>query len=818
MSPLFTKAAPEKPRKAVSLHFYDPQMVTDRLVPGIDNIRYDISLSSKFMEFSRNMVFQLIVKHSAARELLKSTPPPPKPSDKKEFQRQVETILLHALHYGNVEKNQQIEMLAQASIFKYIALEMQAQYGTIISQARDKLRLFQGPAQSENARGYELQEILSNFQKQKKIILRRVGQELLGLIHEVQQGPVRKTRESFFGVDSSELFAIFSTPLIFTEDGKDDFLFIENYIMLGNFQRDPDRFDLVTEGVRKFLKWADSHSPEFREYQEKMNACAETRSLMQQVSEQLEAMGVRKALFSWGNKGTEIAQQNQMEEEIRTLEARLARQTEEFQLVSVVYESRIDQLICAPKNASLLVDVLETERKMEDAKIETLELADEGLLRERLENQQDALEKLYSLFTDTGLIPFFIAAYETAGIYQDFCPPVNLQQLKVALVDPVEKKKVLHLIREYKLGNKAEQDLDSASRRVSEAGTQQIRKVLIRFLMDFMRCQRDLLHLRLAQSLMERAHLPLDPKQRELSDINHTLHKFLMPEEDQPTESKVSSHVVLKADIRDSTAITAELMSRGLNPASYFSLNFFEPVRKILPRFGAKKVFLEGDAMILAILELENDPKGANSVARICSLAREIMEGIRAVNERASQGQLPQLELGIGISFQNAAPMYLMDEESPIMISKALNESDRLSGCSKLAKHILSQKNKFFNVFIMQILSDDESPKGAEEFLLHYNVQGIELNEAAFHKLTEELALARVELHLPILGEPEPVELLCGILPLTSTSFQKIIVRVGKVPQCDPRDFRIKGYTDRKYYEVCCARPVYEYVSRKLGW
>jgi len=77
MSPLFVKAAPEKSRKSIPLNFYDPQIITDWLVPGIDNIRYDVSLSSKFREFSRNLVFQLTVKHSAAWELLKSTPPTP---------------------------------------------------------------------------------------------------------------------------------------------------------------------------------------------------------------------------------------------------------------------------------------------------------------------------------------------------------------------------------------------------------------------------------------------------------------------------------------------------------------------------------------------------------------------------------------------------------------------------------------------------------------------------------------------------------------------------------------------------------------------
>ncbi|MBI4465185.1 MAG: hypothetical protein HY647_10820 [Acidobacteria bacterium] len=302
-----------------------------------------------------------------------------------------------------------------------------------------------------------------------------------------------------------------------------------------------------------------------------------------------------------------------------------------------------------------------------------------------------------------------------------------------------------------------------------------------------------------------------------MSEINYTLYRFLLSEEEKPVEEKIANHVILKADIRDSTSITEQLLARGLNPASYFSLNFFAPIHKLLPHYGASKVFLEGDAVILAIQEREGDSKGANSVARICCLARDMIEGVRAVNERATQKQLPLLEMGIGICFQPSAPMYLMDGESRIMISKALNQSDRLSGCGKTARQVVGNKNRFFNVFVMQVLADAEVGGLAEEFLLHYNVHGIEINEAAFTKLCQELSLSKLELKLPLLGEPEAVELYCGLFPLSPSHFQRIVVRRGRVPQLDARDLHPVGYTDRYYYEVCNAKPLLDYVGRQLG-
>jgi hypothetical protein len=494
------------------------------------------------------------------------------------------------------------------------------------------------------------------------------------------------------------------------------------------------------------------------------------------------------------------------------------RQLESFRLVEHSYAARLDQIVSAADNAPLLVDLAQTEQQIAERKSKGEDPAALASLQEKAEQQREALERLLDQFSRAGLVPYLLAAYETVRIYQDFCPPINPQQLKVSLVEDGERKKVAHLVREYRLPTASPEVLEVAAARIRDAGPREQRAALARFLLDFFRCQQDLSNFRAAQALMERIHLPTDPKQRELSRINRTLYEFLLPEEEKPAEEKVTSHVILKADIRDSTGITAQLFARGLNPASYFSLNFFEPVGKYVARYGATKVFLEGDALILALMEREGHPARANSVARACSLARDMVEVVRSVNDQAMQNQLPLLELGIGICYQPAAPMYLMDGDRPVMISKALNESDRLSSCGKLARQVLGQKKTFFNVFVMQLLPDSDSQESSEEFQLHYNVHGIEISEPAFQKLSKELALSRVELKLPLFGEPEVVELFCGSLPLGSSGFPKIVVRKGRVPQLHPKDLRVIEYTSRCYYEVCHSKPVYEYVGKQLGW
>jgi len=77
--------------------------------------------------------------------------------------------------------------------------------------------------------------------------------------------------------------------------------------------------------------------------------------------------------------------------------------------------------------------------------------------------------------------------------------------------------------------------------------------------------------------------------------------------------------LIIKADVRGSTRMTQDLLSRGLNPASHFSLNLHEPVKKLLDRYSAKKVFIEGDAIILAIFETESSRAYARPVAKAVS-------------------------------------------------------------------------------------------------------------------------------------------------------------------------------------------------------
>ena len=130
-------------------------------------------------------------------------------------------------------------------------------------------------------------------------------------------------------------------------------------------------------------------------------------------------------------------------------------------------------------------------------------------------------------------------------------------------------------------------------------------------------------------------------------------------------------------------------------------------MNKLLGKYGAQKVFLEGDAIILAILERAGEPGLA--VSRACVLAREIIEIVRGYNELMQRSGMPGLELGVGITLQESAPLYLMDGEHQIMISEALNQSDRLSSCNKRARKVMESLAGPFHVYVFQAAGTDDA-------------------------------------------------------------------------------------------------------------
>jgi hypothetical protein len=721
----------------LSLASDTPSIALENLVAGIDNVRHDVVLSPKFSEVVQQHIFRLISKYGAVEDLAsdqlsvpKGPPraggPPatimaqmPKVADPADYRRMLGELHLAAMGRAKKENSVALDLLFRLAVAKFQRAELVNQYGRVLERCRARVRLFEGPRQPVTAKALETRDRLASFQINKKSVMRRTGQDLFQTLRETEKEQLAKTRRSLFGETQAAAHDYFLNRLIFAEDARDDYLNAEHYVMLGNYERDPDRY-LTMHGI---------------------------------------AVAYLKSLGVVG-EGEEFA---------------------------------ADALLNCPENAQEIMAGGTPDDSTPKGK-----------------NQRALLNAWVDRLERDSVMEHVIASYEAAPLLAQYSPPINPQQLKNALITRSERKRVEGLLEEH--GKISPEHLQHAVRRVESCRGTDRAKVAGRFFSDFTRYHRDLRRMEALLAAMDSVNVISNEKFRELSAINNTLYEFLLPEEQKPAEDKVIHHVILKADIRESTTLTRTLSERGLNPASYFSLNFYDPINKLLPKYEAKKVFIEGDAIILALFEHEGEP--GLGVARTCVLAKEIIEIVTAYNERSRSAGLPSLELGIGISYQDSAPLYLMDGNQQIMISRALNESDRLSSCSKGIRKLLEDRELLFNVFSFKTVEDADTGGNPDEFLLRYNIGGIHINEAAFQKLRREVSLQGYDLQVPMIWSKTKVRVYSGVVPVGQGLFHRIVVRQGKVAHIDARDFSLKQQTDRSYYEVCTNPKIYEAIEK----
>jgi hypothetical protein len=340
-------------------------------------------------------------------------------------------------------------------------------------------------------------------------------------------------------------------------------------------------------------------------------------------------------------------------------------------------------------------------------------------------------------------------------------------------------------------------------------------RALDRFAGDFVALRRDLKLAYKTYQAMDRLRLVEQADEIALSRANASLWEFVDRSEAVAQGRRVRAHAVVKADIRGSTRITDELVQRDLNPASHFSLNLFDPVNRLLPELGAEKLFVEGDAVILALYDYEGEGEGkgegetsidagsdgaaAQPVARACGLARSILHVVAMENVRNRRHGLPQLELGLGIAYSPREPNFLYDDGRRIMISTAINTADRLSGCSAMLRRAgVSPPGSGHRAMLVKPVGEAVTAAG-DDALLAYNVNGILLEQQAFFQLQRELMMRQARLSVD--GDDDGLYFLAQYQDLAGRG-RRLAVRCARVRNWDGTAIGAPDDEHRHYFEV----------------
>src|SRR5215470_12810906 len=797
----------------IALTSYNLTLPMGTLAIGVDNIHHDVYLSPRFVQATRDYLFELIRQNTASSFMSGVELRNAKTIDGVGFRKLLSDLLQSAVTQAKFHKNIEIDLLFRLAVLKFITQELANQFANIVLEGKEWIRQ-RGEPFERSQQAHVLKAKLSELQSARRTVLRVVGQQVAQMIVDAEENVVAKARRALFGEDFAPYYELLKNRLVFLDGGKDDSYFLERFVLLGNYVRDPDRFEAMDGLFQEFLGQAGvaiTPDPAFseaqREHQSMLGQVQAMRNEIANLEEQREAHrkklergdGLFGKFLGSGDPANTKASLNDIELRLKHQQLKLeefgpqieaTKQKLDFFLKD--HHGQLGDYLNEPKNAVKLFDPAAEPDSLRPQRSQLL-----AKLIERMEQQ----EVLYHV----------LAGYEIRNIAATYHPPVHLQQLRKALVSKDELKRVEQVLKQVPAKRLSEKPIDELSRKIRRYSRDEMQGLVLRFAIDFFRLHRDLRDAEHLSACMDRVNLLETEQARELSRMNNRLYECVLPEEGKSKQDPVISHVIIKADVRGSTRMTQDLLSRGLNPASHFSLNLHEPVKKLLDRYDAKKVFIEGDAIILAIFETESSVAYARPVAKACILSRQILAVCNSYNERASSSEFPALELGLGVAFQGDAPTYWIDGDSRIMISKALNLSDRLSGCAKLAKRMLAKQKSLFSVFQFLNTMEGASAEELDEFLVRYNMNGIELNEEGFKKLSEEISLDSVETRLEMPWGKQDVTLFYGEVPL-GESVELLVLRKAFARQLLP-DGKVGRATEHCYYEVCTSPALYDLVA-----
>lgn len=810
----------------MKLEPYSAELRLITLSLGVDNIHYDVFLSPRFVEVTREYVMSLL-RQSVNIMLPTGKGVHGKKSGAPEhatFRKLLTEFLQQSLTTAKFQKSIEIDVLHRLAILKFINQETGNQFASILVECKDWIHS-RGELFEHSEQAHVMRSKIAELQADRKNVTRQVGETIRRVWNEIEENVLAKQRRALFGDDFRETYELLQNPFLFMEGGNNDQFFLEHYVLLGNFINDPDRFEVFDALLLDFVRDCaldDDNSEELararKTYERLLEQGQALRSELARVEQEKEEAAARA-----GETGDSLARifklkqgapnglQNQLEElrlkfadiqgKLEGLAPEIAAAKQRTEFLTAEYQNRLGDYLNQPVNAHRLFDC---------------DFAEEGTNDTAPDMRARLLEEWVNRLEERDLVFHVLASYEVRRIAGYYCPPIHLQQLKKAIVNRDEAKRVEQILEQYPAKGVSMKKLDEASRAIRRRTHDETLAIGLQFAEDLMRLRRDRRNHQQVAAWIERINLIRSERSRELSRANKSLYELLHPDESRPAEDPVINHVVIKADVRGSTAMTKELLARGMNPASHLSMNLHEPVTRMLEQYGALKVFIEGDAIILAIYETESTRATKRAVATACVLARQILAVTQAYNARAGSSDLPPLELGIGIAFQDSAPSIWVEGDSKVMISRALNLSDRLSSCAKVAKRLFRATNEApFNVYLLQTLMEDTADDEGEELLVRYNLNGIEMNEEAFQKLSSEISLAPMSGNFPMPWGKDRVQMYFGEVPLGG-SIEPIVIHKGFVRQL-LLGGKIGDRGNRAYYEVCTNSRLLDLARKRVS-
>jgi len=242
----------------INLKTYVAELSLGTLAVGVDNIHHDVFLSPKFVELTGTYLLEFIRQNANLAFLSQSERKPQdrktaRPPEPGAWKRHLSDLLHAGLEKAKFGKNIEVDLLLRVALVKFLTQEISAQFANLMLEGKEWIRS-RGEHFDRSEQAHVVKARLAELQADRRNVFRHTGQHVFQVILEIEENGLARARKALFGDEMSAAYEILTNRLAFVEGGKDDVLFLEQYVLLGTYLRDQDRFETFDALLLDFLR------------------------------------------------------------------------------------------------------------------------------------------------------------------------------------------------------------------------------------------------------------------------------------------------------------------------------------------------------------------------------------------------------------------------------------------------------------------------------------------------------------------------------------------------------------------------------------
>jgi hypothetical protein len=174
---------------------------------------------------------------------------------------------------------------------------------------------------------------------------------------------------------------------------------------------------------------------------------------------------------------------------------------------------------------------------------------------------------------------------------------------------------------------------------------------------------------------------------------------------------------------------------------------------------------------------------------------------------------LPPIELGLGVAYADEAPIYLYDHECKLTVSPAISVAQQLSACQLLLRETCPLPGDSGLLVAAPVHGTENNDRNGT--LVRCNVNGIELDAAAFAQLNAEIPLRRLKMRDK--GRQRPVMLFAGVCADLRGESHWLVVREQSVKLWIGKQLLETDKEGRHFFEVVSDKRFIERIRERLS-